>query len=511
MKVTIIGSGMSGLTAGAYLARAGHAVTVFEQFSAPGGVTATVRQDGYGWDLGPLLLEGFAPGDKGRRILEELGVSDKVTAVHEDRGLALGETALWKPQQYAGPDWRRERLKALFPAERAALDRYYRFYRRMMRLMGLARQAEAARGAGALALKLRMLLAFQRVKGYADWTSTQLMDHYFRSSALKTIFLGIVADFVTAPSEFPALGVPTLHLETAFDKRIPTFPGTRSAQTAYTYLVGGCQTLVDAVLGVIREHGGRVVTGATAWKIVVENGRASGVALADGHVEASDVVLASGGMREVFFGLVGREHLPPGWIAQIESNRLMESVLMVHLGIDFDPTPHQPAALCYYYKTEDLEKAVQRLRTGDYHEGKEGFLIYVPSLHSPSLAPPGHHAVTIYTVAPDRLAEGSWGARREELADKLVAQAEAHVPGLRAHTKTRLILTPDDFRSRVHQEHHSFGGVPPVIGNKPPGHRTPIEGLWFIGAQSESMGGVMNVMLGAQKAARQILEDKRQA
>ncbi len=66
MKVVIIGSGMSGLTAGAYLAKAGHAVTIFEQFPTPGGVTATVKQDGFGWDIGPLLLEGFAPGDKGR-------------------------------------------------------------------------------------------------------------------------------------------------------------------------------------------------------------------------------------------------------------------------------------------------------------------------------------------------------------------------------------------------------------------------------------------------------------
>ena len=72
MKVIIIGSGMAGLTAGAYLSKAGHAVSVFEQFPSPGGVTATVTQDGYGWDIGPLLVEGFAPGDKGRLILEEL-------------------------------------------------------------------------------------------------------------------------------------------------------------------------------------------------------------------------------------------------------------------------------------------------------------------------------------------------------------------------------------------------------------------------------------------------------
>jgi phytoene dehydrogenase-like protein len=506
VKTIVIGSGMAGLTAGAYLAKGGHAVTVFEQFPTPGGVTATLMQDGFGWDIGPLLLEGFAPGDKGRLILEELGVSDQVPVVHEDRGLSMPDFSLWRPKEYEGPYWRRERLKKLFPDESRALDDYYRFYDRMIALMSLARRAETARGLGALALKIRMALAFQSIKKMANWNAQQLMDHYFKSPVLKTIFLGIVADFVTAPSEFPGLGVPSIHLETAFDKRIPTFPGTRSAQTAYTYILGGCQTLVKAVMGVILAHGGKVVTRATVRRVLVEKGRATGVELADGSVESAGRVLASGGMREVFFDLVGRQLLPDELVAQIEANCMMESVLMVQLGIDFDPTLYQPAALCYYYNTLDLEGSVQRLRTGFFHEGREGLLIYVPSLHSPSLAPAGQHAVTIYTVAPDTLAEGTWTGRRDELADKLVAEAERHVPGLRQHTKIRMILTPEDFRRRTHQKHHSFGGVPPVIGNKPPAHKTPVEGLWFIGAQSESGGGVMNVMTGARKVAKRILD-----
>jgi phytoene dehydrogenase-like protein len=100
----------------------------------------------------------------------------------------------------------------------------------------------------------------------------------------------------------------------------------------------------------------------------------------------------------------------------------------------------------------------------------------------------------------------SWPARREELADKLIAEAEAHIPGLREHTLTSLVLTPEDFRQRTHQKHHSFGGIPPVIGNQPPAHKTPIQGLWFIGTQSESTGGVQNVMVGAQKVAKRILK-----
>ena len=507
MKIVIIGSGMAGLTAGAYLSKAGHAVTVFEQFPTPGGVTATVTQDGYGWDIGPLLLEGFAPGDKGRLILEELGVSEQVPSLHEDRGLSMPDFSLWKPDEYEGPYWRRERLKQLFPEESSSLDSYYRFYDKMIQIMSLGRQAETASGLAALWLKLQMWLAFQSVKDKVDWNGGQLMDYYFKSPVLKTFFLGIVADFVTAPSEFPALGVPSIHLETAFDKRIPTYPGTQSAQTAYSYILGGCQSMVNAVMGVILKNNGKVLTNTTVRRIVIENERATGVELADGHIESADLVLASGGMKELFFDLVGREKIPADLVAQIEANRLMESVLMVQLGIDFDPTPFQPAALCYYYKTNDLEGSVQRLRTGFYHEGKEGFLIYVPSLHSPTLAPAGKQAVTIYTIAPDTLAEGTWSAQKEILADKLVAEAEAHIPGLRQHTTTRLILTPEDFQQRTAQKHHSFGGIPPVIGNNPPAHKTPIENLWFIGAQSESAGGVLNVMTGAQKVAKRIITE----
>ncbi len=507
MKAIIIGSGVAGLTAGALLSKAGIDVTVFEQFPMIGGVTATVTQDGYRWDLGPLLLEGFAPGDRGRNLLIELGISDQVRSVREDRMMWQDEIALQKPQIYAGPYWRRERLKEIFPKEIESLDNYYRYYDQVIKLMGMLRQSENASGLQAMILKLRMMLAFQSVKKYVYWNGGQLMDHFFASPALKTFFLGIVADFVTAPSEFPALGVPTIHLETAFDKRIPVEPDIRSTHVAYSYLIGGCQTLVDALASVIRKHGGSIHTQSTIKKIMVEQNRAVGVQLSTGEIHHADLVLASGGMHEVFFDLVGEEHLPAQLVADIRSNRLMESVLMVHLGIDFDPRQYQPAALCYYYGTDDLESAVHRLRNGDYHEGQDGFLVYVPSLHSPSLAPEGCNAVTIYTVAPDTLAQGSWEEHGEELADRLVACAEAHIPDLRQHTRTRLVLTPEDFRTRTHLKHHSFGGSPPVIGNKPPAHKTPIDGLWFIGAQSESGGGVIRVMSGAEKVARTILRD----
>jgi glycine/D-amino acid oxidase-like deaminating enzyme len=57
----------------------------------------------------------------------------------------------------------------------------------------------------------------------------------------------------------------------------------------------------------------------------------------------------------------------------------------------------------------------------------------------------------------------------------------------------------EDFRVHTHLAHHAFGGCPPRLDRSPPPHRTPIRGLWFIGAQSEAYGGVTGGMVGAQK------------
>lgn len=180
---------------------------------------------------------------------------------------------------------------------------------------------------------------------------------------------------------------------------------------------------------------------------------------------------------------------------------------MVHIGIDFDPTPYQRAALCYYYLTYDIEESVNRCRSGDYHEGKEGFLIYIPSLHSPEMAPEGKHAITIYTIAPHKLKNGNWKDLREELAEKLLIEAEKIILGLREHTQVKVIFTPDDFKNRINVERHSFGGTAPVLGQQNPPHRSPIRGLWYIGAYSETGGGLTGAVNGARKTIQMILND----
>lgn len=506
-RVAVIGSGMAGLTAGAYLAREGHRVVVYEQFPQIGGVTATISQDGFSWDLGPLILEGFGPDEIGGKILREIGVQDSrvrgLTTDPCDRGIIFPDFALWRPTEYQGPLWRKDLLARLFPDDARGLDRYYRLYRRMEQLAALGRRSELRDGRASPADRLRMLLKYLPVKRFASLSAAQLMERTFESEKLRAVFTGILADFVILPSEFQGLGVPLVNPESAFDARIVERAEQAEPGPVYRCIRGGCGSLVRAAQDSLVAAGGTVRTSATVTRITTEGSAATGIVVNGVH-EPADLVISTAGARETFYDLLGAELLPSEYRSVIDGQVQMESVFMVHLGVDRQPA--QPSGLGYYYGTCDFEKAVHDIRSGRYHDGADGFLIYIPSRHSPEMAPPGCHAVTIYTVAPNEIDGADWDDRRELYADHLVACAEKYAPGLAAATRTRVIVTPADFRRRVRQRHHSFGGIAPVRGRPNPAYRTPVRNLWFVGSQSESSGGVLGVMKGARAAVRAMRE-----
>lgn len=501
-RISIIGAGLAGLTAGAYLSQKGHQIQIYEQYTDVGGVAATISQDGYRWDIGPLLLEGLGPNEPIRNILEELDLMRQLRIVNEDRGLSTPDFTFWRPKKFQGLYWRREMLRKQFPEESANLDRYYRFYVRMIRIVTLFKHAEQAKGLQKLWLKLRLALTALPIKNKQEWNATQLLDHFFTNTKIKGMLAGILADFVTRPSEFQGVGIPMVNIETAFDKRIPLNIDKHTIQPQYNYILGGCGEMVNLLVNFIEEHGGMFYTNSKVQKILLNHNSARGIKLENGEEIETDMVLATGDAFSTCNSLIGKKNLPTMTQTFLKEMRYMESVFMVHIGIDFDPTPYQPAALCYYYGTYDIEGAVDKINNGIYHEGEDGFLIYIPSLHSPEMAPSQHHAVTVYTVAPNHIKDGDWEIQKEILADKLLYYAEKTIPGLREHTKTRLIMTPNDFRQRINVHHHSFGGLPPIIGQKGFAHQTPIQNLFYAGCQSESTGGVANTMNGGKKVAQ---------
>ena len=255
----------------------------------------------------------------------------------------------------------------------------------------------------------------------------------------------------------------------------------------------------EALASYITSHGGKIVYNTVVDKVLVENKKAKGV-LVNNEEVYGDIVAGCGSGKDFFNNMVGYEHLTDEYIKILQEYKVMEGVFMLHLGVDIDPLDYIRCPLIYCYGMYDLQKATMKLRNGIYHEGDDGFLIFVPSAHAKDFAPEGHHAVTIYTVAPDELKESSWADKKKEYAEKLIKLAEEHIPNLSKHIKEMKIITPEDYRVLTHMSKSSFGGNVPVWNQKTPTHITPVENLLFLGQQSENGGGMGAVIMGAKDA-----------
>ena len=503
MKIVVIGAGAAGLTAAAYLSKAGHQVTVCDHNSQPGGVLMGWQKDGFQWDLGQLLIEGLGADEPIGEILTDLGIFEMVPTVKDDRRYVFPDFSINKPAEYDGFDWRIRYLKDIFPQEVEGLDHYWQDYQRFTRLMTIGRSLGKARGPRGWWLKLRLLKALFPFLTRQQWTAQQLMKGYFKSERLQAIFISILADFFTPPSQFMGLGVFALNPEPSFDARMPKQLAPGSDQIYYYTIEGGTKTLVDALVTCITQNGGQLRLNTDIENILLKDGKVASVLTGQAQNIDCDLVIASGGAKETFFSLLNRKQVPEALVENVNQLPLMDSVFMLHLGLDVDPAIHMGGVCTYYYGTYDVEGGIIENQNHSYHEGKLGFVTHAPTLRSPQMAPNGLYGLTIYTICPDTLAVGTWEEQKEYFADQLIHYASQYLPELAEHIVKREIVAPPDFREITHTSHHAFGGLAPLINSRGIAHKTPIPGLWFIGQQSEGGGGLNNVITHAYQTAKE--------
>ncbi|MHA1518601.1 MAG: phytoene desaturase family protein [Promethearchaeota archaeon] len=512
MKIAIVGSGIGGLIAAAYLSTSGdhHEVHVFEQYHRLGGVLAPYESEGFKWDLGQLLIEGMGQGEPTGNVLKELGVFGKgLSVLKDDRRYVFPDFNTDKPEEYGGPKWRIEKLKELFPEDAKGLDKYYKYYTRLIELLNIGYQMSQTTGIKKILWKLLLYAKLLPLASKSKWSAEKMMDYFFTSKKLKCVFISILADFFTQPSNFLGLGVFALNPEPSFDKRMPAHINSLAKQLYHYSIRGGISTMVDALEKVITDAGGNVHLNSLVTKINVEKNKVTGIMVNETDNRDFDLVVANGGAREIFYDAIGREYLTPEFIEHLDSLPLMDGVFMVHLGLDYDPSPITGDVCTYYYNTYDFEDGISLAKSGIYHGGKEGFVIHIPTVHTTSMAPANHSAMTVYTICPDILQEGSWDSVKEKYADELIAYLEEKVPGLSEHIVKRAVMTPDDFKKRINVKHFAFGGLAPEIGKIGIPFKTCIKNLYYVGAQSQTGGGVNRIITETADLTKKLIRDLR--
>jgi phytoene dehydrogenase-like protein len=519
----VIGAGGNGLVAAAYLAKAGRRVLVLERRASVGGIAVTEE-----------LFPGFrfstcAP--EGSRIAREV-VQELRLASH---GLVWlpADPVVFAPQ----PDgsqltiWRdtARTVEEIGRFSAADARRYPAFVERMSRLAdvvgGLLRAVPPElpqvgwadlRGLLPLAGPLRRLgrKRLNDLLRALPMSVADLLDEWFESDALKAaIAASAVRDVTWGPKE-AGTAYTLLFNWSLSDTRLFRSSGL---------VRGGMGALAQALAAAARAAGAEIRTSAPVERILVEGGRAGGVALAGGERLAAGAVVSSADPRTTFFALCEPHHLPASFVRHARHVKYRGSTARIHLAL-WEPPEFTAAGrdgaegrlagpIQIAPTLAHLQRAYDCTKYGEF--STLPYLdVWIPTLLDPSLAPPGQHVLSITAkFAPYRLRHGSWAERREAFLETVLDTLAEHAPKLPDRVRFRAARLPTDLEaeygvpegSLCHGEMtlDQFFHMRPVPGCAR--YRGPIPGLYLCGAGTHP-GGLVTGLPG-RNAAREILRD----
>jgi len=261
---------------------------------------------------------------------------------------------------------------------------------------------------------------------------------------------------------------------------------------------------------------------APVERVITRDGRATGVALADGSEYEADVVVSAVDPRRTFLELVDPRELPTDLVDNIQRFRFQGTSSKVNFALDGLPRFPALGDRGDQYRgftnigptMEYLEHAFDDAKYGWY--SKRPYLdCAIQSTIDPDMAPPGKHVMSCFVqYTPYRLRESDWDTEKERLGDTVQATLESFFPGFSNLILQREIRTPLDIERTVGlSEGNIFAGeflAPQMFFFRPaPGwsqYRTPIAGYYQCGSGTHPGGCVMGAP--GKLAAGQILKDR---
>ena len=284
--------------------------------------------------------------------------------------------------------------------------------------------------------------------------------------------------------------------------------------------VGGGVRLVDALAGIVVDAGGEVRLGADVERVLVANGRASGVRLADGEVvAATGAVIANVTPTQLYGKLLGGNDVPPAVAEAAARYRYGRAEMQIHLALDAPPRWKGPEAerlaRCpIVHVTPGLDgvsRAVNEAERG-LLPAEATIVCGQPAVLDPSRAPSGKSLLWIQLqelpagrVKGDAAGEidtgdGSWTEElAETYADRIVARLGESIENLADATLQRVVISPAELE-RLNPNlvgGDIYGGSCSLDQNllwRPlagaPGHETAVADLWHIGASTHPGPGL---------------------
>jgi phytoene dehydrogenase-like protein len=520
----VVGGGHNGLTAAAYLARAGLRVSVLERRDILGGACVTEEiWPGHRVSRASYVVSLLHPKVVAELELKRFGYEvhplDPAYSTLPPDGPPIfffnddaATCASVRPYSRHDAD--------TYPAFQALLERMADFLRPMLLrpppalgsrhpgdLLGLLR--EAGRAAG---LSKRDIHDFYRVM---TMSVGDLLDDWFECDAFKGAMASSGVVGVWAGPRTPGTAYNLLHHELGEIDGVSGLWG---------HVKGGMGTISAAIARSAESAGAVIRTGAAVRSIDVADGHTVGVTLESGEELRAPVVLSGAHPKTTVLDLVGSQHFPDDVVEDMRRYKTRGGSVKVNWilsepprydGVsDEDQGRLVRSGVAFCPSIDYLERAWQDACRGVPSESPY-LEVEVPSTIDSTLTDDGTTVVTMFTqYGPWE--ESRWSeAARDAYADRCLETLAARAPNVRDAVVHREVLAPPDlerifglvggsiFQGEQGLDQMAFMRPSPALAQ----YATPVDGLYLCGAGTHPGGGVM--ALGGHNAAHRVLHDQR--
>ncbi len=515
--VIVIGAGHNGLACAFYLAQRGLGVTVLEARGIVGGAAVTeefhpgFRNSTASYTVGllnPKIIADMRLADHGLRVV--LRKTDNFLPTAGDDYLLAGRGGLTLREiaRHSAQD------AQAYPAYAAALQSVVTVVRQWL----LRAPPNAGGGVGDLLALLKLGHAVKRLtleeqrhlSDFFTGSAAGILRRYFSNALVQALFGfdAVVGNY--ASPEAPGSAYVLLH---------HVFGEAAGVAGAWGHAMGGMGAITEAMAQACRAAGVQIVLEAPVSEVIVEKGRAAGV-VAGGKTYRARAVAAGVNPRLLFTRL-----LPHGAVAEPVLQRMAQwqcesATFRMNVALSevprFTALPdagdHLTAGIIIAPSLAYMDRAYLSARTQGF--SREPIVeMLIPSTLDDSLAPKGAHVASLFCQHFPYEIAGGWEARRQEVADAIIAHVDRFAPGFAQSVVGRMSLSPLDLERRFGLTggdiFHGKMGLDQLFANRPMlGHadyRMPLQGLYLCGAGAHPGGGVTG--LPGHNAAMAMLRD----
>ncbi|MDX1979974.1 MAG: NAD(P)/FAD-dependent oxidoreductase [Bryobacteraceae bacterium] len=518
----IVGGGHNGLVTAAYLARAGRKVLVLEKRELLGGCAVT-EQIWPGYRVSTASYLTSLMQEKVIRDLELERFGYKVDAK---------DPAFFSPfpdgrYLYMWQDARRTYDEIAKFSKRDA-DRLAAYEAHLEKLAVVVESLLLTTppefpptGVGDFIDYLK-LLGRMRGLGRAEMTglvkiftqsAVDLLDDWFESEELKVT---LATDGVIGANGGPK------SQGTAYILLHHCMGGVGGKRGLWGFVRGGMGAVSEAIAASARASGAETRVSAAVSRILVKDGRATGVVLENGDELHAPIIASNLDPKVTFLHLLEESALPADFVRQIRRFRTEGTSCKINLALNGlpefrclpgAPAPHHKATMHICPSIDYVERAWDDAKYGRPSQ-KPLLEMTVPTMYDASLAPPGKHVMGIFLqYAPYTLRGTTWDEQREPFFERVIGLIAEYAPNIRSVIEHHQVLTPLDLERRFGitggNIFHGEMSVDQMFVMRPLAgwakYRTPVKGLYLCGSGAHPGGGVMGAP--GHNAAREILKD----